>query len=583
MTVSFSCLTRSLAPFVPGPLDLVPVEKVDDWLNYKRMVAKASASNHGLRDDEFELFEAWWALSDEARGLRDVNHLLDALSPMGIEVRQAIARVAAIFNDGAEYEQRGYQHVRRVPTEGRFVVFSDHHMGFDGSRLDFFSEFGNGVLYAEALTAYADAGFTLVENGDVEELIIHEPTSPPPHATLATRTAWRRVQLRQVIDHHRELYEQINTQFVEQGRYVRIAGNHDQDLQDPSFLELLQTVYPALEQVYDFLVIEPTQDGPAGVMIGHGHHFDTASTPLFAPQIGEMLSECLGWAYEGADRVWRWGNHDGVEEWAGGGKAFTNTLVTDDPDPHQLSSETVTELTATLTALFAPPVPWNPLPVPLLALVPALMAELAKPSLFEDMFHGNIAWEYFRSEDPGEAVLNEVFCGERWFKFRHLDEVFIEEHLNPTGERAFGTDPPYLLLGHSHEPRHRPWNPANATQLRALSQLRLSRALSESHLVHRDHRRRPADRRLAPSRRARVRRGGRATHLRARSRRRDRNAHRVGHAHPGSGARDARTRAQNMARARPAHDDDPSLTVRSNPASRSKARELITTSGIEQV
>ena len=355
MAISFNCLERSLEPFVPdGPLDLLPIEKIDDWLNYKRMLAKATASKCSLRPSELQLFEGWWALSEHARALRDVDHLLDAASPMGIEVRAAVGRLAAIFTDGAEHEQRGYQHVRRVPTEGRFVVFSDHHMGFEGSRHDFFSESGNSVLYAEALTAYADAGFTLVENGDVEELVIHEPTSPLPQVALLTRTVSRRVQLAAVIDHHRDLYAQINRQFVETGRYVRIAGNHDQDLQDPTFLALLQTVYPALDQVYDFLVMEPSDDAP-GVLIGHGHHFDTASTPLYAPQIGEMLSECLGWAYEGADRVWRWGNDDGVEEWAAGDEAFNNTLVTDEPDPYQLSSDTVAALTATLEALFLPP------------------------------------------------------------------------------------------------------------------------------------------------------------------------------------------------------------------------------------
>ena len=141
MAISFNCLERSLEPFVPdGPLDLYPIEKIEDWFNYKRMLAKATASKCNLRADEFELFEGWWALSEHARGLRDVDHLLDAVSPMGIEVRAAVGRLAAIFTDSAEYEQRGYQHVRRVPTEGRYVVFSDHHMGFDGSRHDFFSD-----------------------------------------------------------------------------------------------------------------------------------------------------------------------------------------------------------------------------------------------------------------------------------------------------------------------------------------------------------------------------------------------------------------------------------------------------------
>jgi hypothetical protein len=464
MTVSFDCLARSLAPFVPGPLDLVPTEKIEDWLNPKRMLAKAAASNYNLRDEEFELFEGWWALSGTARALRDGNHALGDLGPMTIEVRDAVGRLAAIVTDGVAYDLLGYRHVRRVPDSGRFVVFSDHHMGFAGSRHDFFKESGNSALYSEALTAYAEAGFTLVENGDVEELIIHEPTAPLPEAPLAVRNDWRRAQLAQIIDNHRELYEQINAQFVEPGRYVRIAGNHDQDLQDLSFLAVLRTVYPALEQVYDFLVVEPGESSP-GVVVSHGHHFDTSTTPLYAAQVGELLSECLGWAYEGADRVWRWGNGDGIEAWATGRDAFPNTLVTDDPDPYQMSSDTVTALREALMAVFAPPVPWNPIPAAALQLVTALLVEFRNSGYWEDSF-GNIAWEHFGSEDPAEAVFNEVFCGERWFKFRHLDEIFIDEQL--TGHERlkspFGSDPPYLLLGHSHEPRHRSWNPATSTQ-----------------------------------------------------------------------------------------------------------------------
>jgi hypothetical protein len=46
--------------------------------------------------------------------------------------------------------------------------------------------------------------------------------------------------------------------------------------------------------------------------------------------------------------------------------------------------------------------------------------------------------------------LNEVFCGKRWIKARHMSEVFIHQQL----EQVFGANPPYLILGHSHEPRH---------------------------------------------------------------------------------------------------------------------------------
>ena len=121
------------------------------------------------------------------------------------------------------------------------MIFSDHHMGFAGSRQDFFHDSGNDALYSNILDGYAEAGFTLVENGDVEELVIHEPGIPSPLMPSQARADWRLIQLRQVIANHPDLYDQINRQFVEQGRYVRIAGNHDQDLQDPRFLDELRT------------------------------------------------------------------------------------------------------------------------------------------------------------------------------------------------------------------------------------------------------------------------------------------------------------------------------------------------------
>ncbi len=162
----------------------------------------------------------------------------------------------------------------------------------------------------------------------MEELLIHEPMLPTPFGQLAlqdqvrdtmdindpgwdaldaSRTQWRLVQLSQVIANYRALYEQINTQFVDQDRYIRIAGNHDQDLQDPRFLGLLRSVYPKLEQVYDVLIIEPEDATDPAFVVCHGHHFDTATTPGYRRRIGEPLSECLAWAYEGADWVWRWG------------------------------------------------------------------------------------------------------------------------------------------------------------------------------------------------------------------------------------------------------------------------------------
>ena len=458
MAPSINCLIAALGPFIPGPLNVVPIGIIDDWLHPPRLLAKAAASRYHLSPGEFSTFDSWWELAQPAQDLHHREHRSDGSGAIDAEIEEAFVRLAAIVNDKAKYTEVGYRHVHRVPGDGRFVIFSDHHMAFPGSRQDFFADSGNRELYSEILAEYAEADFTLVENGDVEELVIHEPMMPPPQAEPEVRADYRLAQLFQVISNHRSLYDQINKEFVEPGRYIRIAGNHDQDNQSAEFLEQLRTVYPDLEQVYDFLIIEPTEAHDSTFVVGHGHHFDTAATPKYSSRIGEKLSECLAWAYEGADRVWRWDGGDGVQDWAGGAEPFRNTLVTDDADPLELTFDAEPALAAWLAT--AGTMGWLD-PVGGAAVVAAGLAnELADADFWENTFRHNIAWEYFRSADPGEAVFNEVLCGERWFKFRHLDEVFINEQL----ESVFGSNVPYLLLGHSHEPRHRAWNPAESEQ-----------------------------------------------------------------------------------------------------------------------
>ena len=458
MAPSLNCALAALDPFIPGPFNLIPTGIINDWQNPARLLAKAAASNYNLSEAEFPVFDGWWELSKPAQDLHHAEHKPDGSGDIDAEVEEAFVRLAAIVNDRAKYTEVGYRHVHRAPGDGRFVVFSDHHMGFPGSRHDFFASSGNRELYSEILDEYADTGFTLVENGDVEELIIHEPMMPPPEAELDVRRDYRLSQLQMVILNHRALYDQINEQFVEQGRYVRIAGNHDQDNQDERFLELLRSVYPELEQVYDFLILEGTEGDPSTIVVGHGHHFDTASTPKYSGRIGEKLSECLGWAYEGADRVWRWDGLDGVQRWAGGGEPFNNTLVTDDADSLEISFDVEAALAAWLAT--GGTAGWLD-PAGGIAVVAAGLAqELGDSAFWEETFGHNIAWEYFQSTDPEEAVFNEVLCGKRWFKFRHLDEVFINEQL----ESLFRGNVPYLLLGHSHEPRHKACHPAEDEQ-----------------------------------------------------------------------------------------------------------------------
>ena len=39
--------------------------------------------------------------------------------------------------------------------------------------------------------------------------------------------------------------------------------------------------------------------------IMHGHQFDEACVPPHAKAVGEVIPECIAWAFQGADRIWR--------------------------------------------------------------------------------------------------------------------------------------------------------------------------------------------------------------------------------------------------------------------------------------
>ena len=472
MAMSFDCFLDALAPFATKP---------DEWVQPDRLIAKACASRFSLRSSEFDAFNEWWKLNKAAMTFAAAAKDGD-IDILEAEVRNAFTRLRDVLENNPRTEP-GYRHVRRVPGKGGFVIFSDLHMGSAGSRQDFFHTSGNHDAYAEILSQYAEAGFTLVENGDVEELLIREPDASLADDELELlakvgdqtklsddgwpaldelRRKHRLEELSRVIDHHASLYRQINSDFVERGRYVRLAGNHDQDNQDPRFLDRLQNVYPTLDKVYDFLVIEPAESGGSAFIVCHGHHFDLGCTPKYAARIGETHSESLGWTTQGADRVWRWDGHDGVQRWTTGDEPFANTLVTDDADAidFQFGDAVKAGLLAGLGSVVGGLVGLGALGG-VAGLATALSDELSDPGFWESVFTHNIAWDYFKSSDRGEAVLNEVMCGKRWFKFRHLDEIAMDAEL----ERVFDAKPPCLVLGHSHEPRHRALNRTTSKQL----------------------------------------------------------------------------------------------------------------------
>lgn len=97
---------------------------------------------------------------------------------------------------------------------GRYVIMCDCHRG-DGSLADEFTRNENTFLFA--LDRYYADGFTYIELGDGDEL-------------------WEFKKLHAIHHAHRGVVEAAK-RFHDDGRYMRVWGNHDNNLRSPRFVE----------------------------------------------------------------------------------------------------------------------------------------------------------------------------------------------------------------------------------------------------------------------------------------------------------------------------------------------------------
>jgi hypothetical protein len=192
------------------------------------------------------------------------------------------------------------------PKTTKYVVFSDHHLFTSGSSIDKFREMGNHELYIAALAAYYEAGFTLVENGDVEDLWFRDVTIQETVQDEITDILWPfassleddyedariRSQAIKIFENNADVYQTIRNAFHNSGRFIRIAGNHDQAWRESKYLRGLQVVYPGIE-VFDYAFI-----GEYGSDI-HSH---SGQTPHFIITHGHELNiwNRPGCAYAGS-------------------------------------------------------------------------------------------------------------------------------------------------------------------------------------------------------------------------------------------------------------------------------------------
>lgn len=140
-------------------------------------------------------------------------------------------------------------------NSGRFVIVSDQHKGGRDAADDFRMAEKN---YREALQFYYEKNFTLVNNGDSEELWENTPPS--------------------VIEHNRGVLLE-EARFLEADRYYRIFGNHDlewkYDIQRNLFLK---PIFGPKLKIYEGLVLQTEYKGNTwSILISHGHQGDQKS------------------------------------------------------------------------------------------------------------------------------------------------------------------------------------------------------------------------------------------------------------------------------------------------------------------
>ena len=397
-----------------------------------------------------------YALNGDKKTFRSLFRVQSIMRQLGAwpgtveTVERAVGSLSRVLA-GKQVPRTGFRHVRRIDND-RVVVFSDHHILPDDNRQSGVWR-RNRAGYAKVLGHYGQGGWTVVENGDVEDLVVLEPQiTEEMYASVLSIGGGgpvRRQEGRRLIQAFREApvelvdrliqarrirrqeqfrkirsapgnqpYYDVLAQLAATGQLVRVAGNHDYDLQALDVEERhLVPVDVALVQ----------RDQPYAIL--HGHQFDQATAPGVASLYGEVISECLGVWFQGPDRIWRDKEVGRILE---GG--FPNRLSTH--GEHVQTGVSGLLLSALLADRDRDDALWA--------------------ATWEGLFGHPIAWEYgaadwrqgvrYGSVRPGDLI-DQAMLGEQFFKFRHLDEAQIVYALE-RWKLDIG-----LVLGHSHEVR----------------------------------------------------------------------------------------------------------------------------------
>jgi hypothetical protein len=273
-----------------------------------------------------------------------------------------------------------------IAQNDRLVIFSDHYMTHRGHRHHYLFKF-NYLLYCEVLRHNADRGFALVENGDMEEL-------------------------EKILNDNHDYYQLVKNRFGK-SRFYKIGGNHD-GYYSRELEGMIESAFWS-GVVDDIVFVERKGEHRVNLefAIMLGHQFDEACVPPHAKAVGEVISECIGWAFQGADRI---GRISDTRQWnSNPTKEFNNVLSRTESNAAIASGHPNLE------------------------------------DLLESFMGHQVAWEYFENKDPYMAFVKEVCTGDEFFKYRHLDENSLAYAI--LHWKVDLKDFPTIICGHSHEPR----------------------------------------------------------------------------------------------------------------------------------
>ena len=200
----------------------------------------------------------------------------------------------------------------RLPASRRYLITSDLHRCIAG-RLDWPRRQGVKDLYARVLSGYAEDGWDLIENGDVEDFwMVGGSTWGVVYdvAGLAELAAGRLLpgpagpvhgeHLERIVENNAETYRVLREGFCGDGRYHRTMGNHD-DVLAGGLLggrglgERLVGHLPGTV-VADTILLEHPGSSPAdgidgvAAVVAHGHLTDSWNGPGFA-----LLGRAVTW------------------------------------------------------------------------------------------------------------------------------------------------------------------------------------------------------------------------------------------------------------------------------------------------